>query len=183
MCPTDPRSSQRPPSSGPHSSVERPVERTGQSFGPGYHEGIGRQQSRFEEQFGREFHSQRGDYRYERRAHDEYSQPGGPSHPKHHADYGRQQHINDKKNFSGVGPKGFSVSDDTIREEVCHKLWEHDGIDASELEVEVKEGKVIVTGSLPEREMRDLVEDVCDDFVSKEKIQLQINVRRQLRQR
>lgn len=179
MSPIDPRASHRESSSGPHTSSERrDIERSGQSYGPGYYEGIGRQQQRFEQQYGREFHSQQGAFRYEERPHHEYNQPGGPMHPRHHADYGRQQHIQQGKNFAGVGPRGYSPSDDVIKEEVCHKLWEHDAIDASDLEVEVKDSKVIVTGSVPTPEMRELIEDVCDDFVPREKIELRLSLRR-----
>lgn len=49
------------------------------------------------------------------------------------------------------GPKGWRRADDTIREDVCEALAYHPSLDASDIEVEVKEGEVTLTGTVADR--------------------------------
>jgi hypothetical protein len=67
------------------------------------------------------------------------------------------------KNFFGKGPKGYRRSDDRIREEISEALYRHSAIDASEIEIEVKEGVVTLQGTVEGRRMKRLVEDVVED--------------------
>lgn len=60
---------------------------------------------------------------------------------------------------SGKGPKGFSRTDTRIEEEVCEMLTHHPSIDARDIEVEVKNGEVILSGTVPERRMKYYAED------------------------
>ncbi len=69
------------------------------------------------------------------------------------------------KNFFGKGPKGFKRSDEKIREEVCEALYRDNSVDASEIEVSVKDAEVILSGTVSERRMKRLAED-CADSVS-----------------
>ena len=64
--------------------------------------------------------------------------------------------------YKGKGPKGYSRSDDRIREEVCDILMDHDGIDASEVEVKVKDGEVVLEGTIEDRRLKFEVERLCD---------------------
>jgi hypothetical protein len=66
------------------------------------------------------------------------------------------------KNFFGVGPKGYKRSDERIREDVCEALASHPDIDASEIEVRVKDGHVILTGTVENRWMRRQAEDAIE---------------------
>jgi len=61
--------------------------------------------------------------------------------------------------FAGRGPKGYTRSDDRIREQVCDALLDHSDIDASEMEVTVEHGEVTVTGWVDGRPVKRLVED------------------------
>lgn len=63
------------------------------------------------------------------------------------------------KNFFGKGPKGFKRSDEKIREEVCEALYRDSSVDASEIEVSVKDAEVILSGTVSERRMKRLAED------------------------
>lgn len=65
--------------------------------------------------------------------------------------------------FSGRGPKGYRRSDERIREEVCDYLTAHGAIDASEIEVEVEDGEVTLTGTVQDRQTKRLAEDLCDE--------------------
>lgn len=62
--------------------------------------------------------------------------------------------------FVGVGPKGYRRSDERIREDVSEKLEDHPAIDASNIEVAVKDGEVTLTGSVDNRSAKRLAEDV-----------------------
>src|SRR5665647_58875 len=51
----------------------------------------------------------------------------------------------------GKGPKGWQRSDDRVREEVCEALYLSPIVDASEIEVSVKDGVVSLRGSVESR--------------------------------
>ncbi len=63
---------------------------------------------------------------------------------------------------AGKGPKGYRRSDDRIREEVCDALTQHGHIDASEIEVRVKDGEVTLTGTVDRRDEKRMAEDAVD---------------------
>lgn len=64
----------------------------------------------------------------------------------------------------GKGPKGYKRSDEKIHDEVCDVLTTHYDIDASEIEVEVKDGVVTLGGAVESRETKRLAEDVVADM-------------------
>ncbi len=59
---------------------------------------------------------------------------------------------------SGKGPKGYKRSDDRIQEEVCEMLERHPLVDASSIEVTVKDGLVTLSGSVEDRNQKRLAE-------------------------
>ena len=54
----------------------------------------------------------------------------------------------------GRGPKGYSRSDDRIREDVCDRLTDDPRIDASEIEINVSGGEVTLSGTVDNREAK-----------------------------
>ena len=66
--------------------------------------------------------------------------------------------------YSGVGPKNYRRSDERIQEEVCDLLTYHSGIDASNVEVSVRDGEVTLTGEIPDRYMKRMAEDTIDEI-------------------
>jgi hypothetical protein len=60
--------------------------------------------------------------------------------------------------FTGRGPRGYRKPDQSIYEEVCERLAQHAQIDASHIEVKVDQGEVTVTGSVPDRRTKRMVE-------------------------
>lgn len=63
---------------------------------------------------------------------------------------------------AGKGPKGYRRSDERIREEVSEALSAHGDIDASEIEIDVKEGMITLTGTVESRQTKRLVEDTVE---------------------
>jgi hypothetical protein len=63
---------------------------------------------------------------------------------------------------SGKGPRNYRRPDERVREDVCELLTKHPDIDGSEIEVSVDRGVVTLNGSVPDRRMKRLAEDIAD---------------------
>lgn len=63
---------------------------------------------------------------------------------------------------SGRGPKGYQRSDDRIREDVCEALTQHGHVDASEIEIQVQNGEVTLTGMVDSRQTKRMAEDAIE---------------------
>jgi osmotically-inducible protein OsmY len=64
----------------------------------------------------------------------------------------------------GKGPKNYRRSDERIRELVCERLRDDPDIDASGVEVRVKDGQITLEGNVDSRQTRDAVEDAAAQF-------------------
>jgi hypothetical protein len=64
--------------------------------------------------------------------------------------------------FSGKGPKNYTRSDERIREDVCEHLTHHPYVDASDIEVTVRDGEVTLSGTVDARIVKRAAEEVCD---------------------
>lgn len=64
--------------------------------------------------------------------------------------------------FAGRGPKGYTRTDERIREDVCESLSQDDDVDASEIEVKVSAGEVTLTGTVLTRSMKRQAEDIAE---------------------
>lgn len=65
----------------------------------------------------------------------------------------------------GKGPKGYQRSDERIREEVCERLAASPDVDASDVDVSVDSGTVILSGHVENRIMKRAAEDSVMDVV------------------
>ncbi len=63
------------------------------------------------------------------------------------------------------GPKGYTRSDERIREDVCERLAYAFDLDVSEVSVAVREACVRLEGSVPERWMKHEIEDLAASCV------------------
>jgi osmotically-inducible protein OsmY len=61
-------------------------------------------------------------------------------------------------NFRGRGPKGYVLSDDQIREDACEILTRDPHIDATEIDVSVNKGNVLLKGHVDSRQTKRLAE-------------------------
>lgn len=62
----------------------------------------------------------------------------------------------------GRGPKGYTRSDERIHEDVCERLTDDRFIDASNVEVAVKEGEVTLSGTVASRGLKRRAEDLAE---------------------
>lgn len=67
--------------------------------------------------------------------------------------------------FAGRGPRGYTRSDDRIREDVCDRLTDDALVDASNIEVSVSKCEVTLAGTIDSREAKRRAED-CAESVS-----------------
>jgi len=78
-----------------------------------------------------------------------------------------------------TGPKGYTRSDERIREDISERLMLADGIDSSEVTVSVKDGKVSLEGTVPTRGMKHAIEDLADYTAGVTDVDNRIRVERQ----
>jgi osmotically-inducible protein OsmY len=85
-----------------------------------------------------------------------------------------------RPHFVGRGPKGYQRSDERIREEVCDCMTEDPMLDASEIEVDVRQGEVVLCGSVSSREQKRRAEDVAERISGVRDVTNQLRVTRDL---
>jgi hypothetical protein len=78
----------------------------------------------------------------------------------------------------GKGPRNFTRSDERIRELICERLTDDDRIDASDIELQVSDGRVIMNGTVPSRDMKWMAEDVVEQVVGAERIENRLRAAR-----
>jgi hypothetical protein len=78
--------------------------------------------------------------------------------------------------MAGRGPKGYQRSDDRIKEEVCELLTQHHEIDATDIEVEVRNGEVTLRGSVDDRQIKRMAEDLVEHCTGVRDVQNQLRV-------
>jgi len=62
----------------------------------------------------------------------------------------------------GRGPKGYKRTDERIHEDVCERLTEDPLIDASNVEVIVKDGEITLNGTVTSRGLKRRAEDLVE---------------------
>jgi osmotically-inducible protein OsmY len=91
---------------------------------------------------------------------------------------GRMQN-EERSGFRGRGPKGYQRSDERIREEVNDRLTDDPEIDATDIDVKVSQGEVTVSGNVPDRETKRMVEELVENCSGVRDVQLNLRVKRQ----
>jgi osmotically-inducible protein OsmY len=75
------------------------------------------------------------------------------------------------RDFRGRGPKAYRRSDERIREDVNDRLTDHQYLDASDIDVSVKEGEVTLSGKVFDRTDKRLAEDVAESVTGVKNVQ------------
>jgi osmotically-inducible protein OsmY len=80
----------------------------------------------------------------------------------------RRRQIDERRSYSaqshrGRGPRNYNRSDDRIREDVNDRLTDSHFIDASDIDVQVNNAEVILTGTVDSRYAKRMAEDIAED--------------------
>lgn len=76
----------------------------------------------------------------------------------------------------GKGPKGYKRSDDRMKEDISDRLSDDHSLDASEIEVEVKNGEVILSGTVTDRSDKRRAEDLVESVSGVSNVENRIRV-------
>lgn len=76
------------------------------------------------------------------------------------------------------GPKNFKRSDERLKDDIAERLMYRDDIDSSDVSLEVKDGKVTLEGTVPERWMRYAIDDIAESVLGVQEVENKIRVRR-----
>ena len=79
----------------------------------------------------------------------------------------------------GRGPKNYTRSDDRIKEDINDRLTDHDYLDASEIDVNVQGGEVILTGTVNSRRGKRMAEDIAEDVSGVRNVENRLRVQQQ----
>jgi hypothetical protein len=64
--------------------------------------------------------------------------------------------------FRVESPRGYKRSSDNLGEQICDRLESHGGVNASEIEVQVQEDEVTLSGRVASREQKRLAEQCAE---------------------
>jgi osmotically-inducible protein OsmY len=78
--------------------------------------------------------------------------------------------------YRGRGPKGYTRSDDRIREDVSDRLTDDWRVDASEIDVSVSGGEVTLSGTVNSRDAKRRAEDLAENVSGVKHVQNNIRV-------
>ena len=74
----------------------------------------------------------------------------------------RDEHREAMSGNRGKGPRNYQRPDDRIKDEVSDLLWDSDEVDASDMDVEVGNGEVTLTGTVPSRYQKRRAADIAE---------------------
>ena len=84
---------------------------------------------------------------------------------------------NEALSFAGRGPRGYKRPDESIYEDVCERLTADPELDASDVEVAVMNGTVVLAGTVSSRQSRYLAEDISMTVLGVDQVYNQLRVR------
>jgi hypothetical protein len=89
----------------------------------------------------------------------------------------QRRRMDEARSHSGRGPKGYTRSDDRIREDVSERLTDDWLVDASDIEVAVSGGEVTLAGTVDGRQAKRRAEDCADRVSGVRHVQNNLRVR------
>jgi hypothetical protein len=75
---------------------------------------------------------------------------------------GSSEFIRERRDFTGRGPRNYKRSDERILEDINEQLTRHPGIDATDIEVIVKDGEVTLRGHVDHRQTKRMADDIAE---------------------
>lgn len=104
----------------------------------------------------------------------------GERYAGRYGDAGDRRYAGDDRSpfggYRGLGPKNYARSDERIREDLCERLAEADDIDASDIDVSVRNGVVSLQGEVEDRWMKYRAEDLADNCAGVKDVQNNLHV-------
>lgn len=95
--------------------------------------------------------------------------------------FGRGSDEDDNRRYGphhGKGPKGYTRSDEKIKEDVQERLYHDSFIDASDIEVSVNDGEVTLSGTVDHKQTRRRAEDCADSVSGVKNVSLNLKINR-----
>lgn len=77
---------------------------------------------------------------------------------------------------AGRGPKSYQRSDDRIKEDINERLTQHADVDATEIDVEIKQGEVTLRGTVENRHEKRIAEDIAENVFGVKDVKNEIRV-------
>jgi osmotically-inducible protein OsmY len=77
----------------------------------------------------------------------------------------------------GKGPRNYQRRDERILEEMNDRLCDNPYIDASEIDVSVSDGDVVLSGSVEDRDSKRLAEDIGDSISGVKNVENRLRVK------
>jgi len=88
----------------------------------------------------------------------------------------RQMDEQHRGQHRGRGPRNYTRSDDRIREDVNDKLTDHPFLDASDIDVQVDSGEVVLSGHVNSRWAKRQAEDIAEECSGVKNVENRIRV-------
>ncbi|HEY0656305.1 MAG TPA: BON domain-containing protein [Chryseosolibacter sp.] len=93
-------------------------------------------------------------------------------------DYAQRRRRHDDASHRGKGPKNFKRSDDRIKEMINDALTDDWQVDASDIEVTVSNGEVILSGYVNDRDQKRKAEDLAESVSGVRHVENRIKINR-----
>lgn len=87
-----------------------------------------------------------------------------------------QNYINAMEDHRGKGPRNYKRSDERIKEMVCDRLCDNADLDATGIDVDVKDSVVILTGDVMDKNSKRLAEDLAVDVTGVSDVENRIRI-------
>lgn len=88
----------------------------------------------------------------------------------------QRRRMDQRYEHRGRGPKGYKRSDERIKEDVNDRLTDDYHLDASEIEVQVNNGEVVLTGSVNSRNDKRRAEDIAESVSGVNNVECRLRV-------
>jgi osmotically-inducible protein OsmY len=111
------------------------------------------------------------------RTQDELSALFGDEHARRRREWDERQ-AQAEGEHRGRGPKGYRRSDERIADDINDRLTQDPAIDASEIEVAVRDGEVTLSGTIFRKEDKRRAEDLADRVSGVTHVQNNLRLRR-----
>ena len=84
----------------------------------------------------------------------------------------------DELGLTTPSPRNYKRSDGRIYEDVCERLWDEHRVEVGDVSVQVKDGTVTLEGTVPERRMKHIIEDLAAGTRGVQEVENRITVSR-----